>query len=76
MGKNLEKPSKIQRRCILDYENKGCINCDIDVCPYIYCHQLECLSCTLRLTCPMCKGECTECRYNTICMMSRKVENK
>ena len=72
MAKNIESTSEIQRRCLLDPDNKGCVNCSMDTCPYLYCQKLDCLNCSLRLICPMCEGECTKCRYNTVCMISRQ----
>lgn len=69
--KNIESTSKVQRRCILDPENRGCEQCLIDTCPYIYCHKIDCLACTLRMLCPMCEGECIKCDYRAMCMIAK-----
>ena len=72
--KEIENTSEIQRRCLLDPENRGCEECEVDTCPYIYCQKHSCLDCTLRMLCPMCEGECTKCEYRVACMIYRERE--
>ena len=74
--KEIESTSEIQRRCIFDPEDRGCEECIMDTCPYIYCQKLSCLNCTLRMTCPMCEGDCTKCDYHAACMISQERQLK
>lgn len=48
---------------------KGCELCEQSDCPYIYCQHFECLACSNRIFCPMCKGDCNKCNKKTYCII-------
>lgn len=45
----------------------SCTTCYKDDCPYLYCHNVDCMACNNRMDCPRCRGNCRSCEFHDLC---------